>query len=183
MKRFKHEARSKRKNVQQTTPEIQLRDGRPDESQDIGHLLVVAYTEYKKSMPPDRWDWYTNDMMMVRQRMEDSEVIVAEIDGKIAGTVTLYPPNGNHGWPTGWAGVRLLAVHPDFRGRNIGRLLMDECIRRCRERGIKTVGLHTTEEMKIARGMYERMGFRRVAEYDFHPEPERTIYGYSLNLE
>ena len=46
---------------------------------------------------------------------------------------------------------------------------MDECLRRSRQLGAHTLGLHTTELMAVARGMYERMGFLRVPEYDFHP--------------
>ena len=139
--------------------EIKLRDGRPDELEQVAKLLVAAYQEYKDFMPGERWDWYCNDMIDIRSRMADSELIVAEVRNKIAGTVTLYPKGSNNGWPASWAGIRLLAVHPDYRGRGIGRALIEECIRRCQEQATKTIGLHTTELMKVARAMYERIGF------------------------
>jgi ribosomal protein S18 acetylase RimI-like enzyme len=60
---------------------------------------------------------------------------------------------------------------------------MDECVRRCRERGIATIGLHTTETMDIARRMYERMGFVRVPEFDFHPAPGVVVMAYRLDLK
>jgi ribosomal protein S18 acetylase RimI-like enzyme len=162
--------------------EIKLRDARCDELGIIAKLFVAAYQEYKDFMPADRWDWYRNDMMDVRSRMPNSELIVAEVRNKIAGAVTLFPQGSNNGWPAGWAGIRLLAVHPDYRGRGIGRGLMDECIRRCRERGTKTIGLHTTELMKVARAMYERIGFERIPEFDFHPAPDTTVFAYRLDL-
>lgn len=59
---------------------------------------------------------------------------------------------------------------------------MDECIRRCRERGIKTIGLHTTDIMEVARAMYERMGFERVPEFDFHPASHIVVMAYRLDL-
>ena len=121
-------------------------------------------------------------MSDVQSRMADSELIIAEINNHIAGAVTLYPQGSDNGWPEGWAGIRLLAVHPDYRGQGIGRALMEECIRRCRERGTKTLGLHTTELMKVAREMYERMGFKRTHEFDFHPTPDNVVYAYRLDL-
>jgi ribosomal protein S18 acetylase RimI-like enzyme len=162
--------------------EIKLRDGRPDELEQVAKLLVAAYQEYKDFMPGERWDWYRNDMIDIRSRMADSELIVAEVRNKIAGTVTLYPKGSNNGWPAGWAGIRLLAVHPDHRGRGIGRELMEECIRRCQEQATKTIGLHTTELMKVARAMYERIGFERIPEFDFHPAPDTVVFAYHLDL-
>jgi ribosomal protein S18 acetylase RimI-like enzyme len=161
---------------------ITLRNAQSGEFKLVSRLLVAAYQQYEKSMPPDSWIWYRNDMSDVQSRMADSELIIAEIDNHIAGAVTLYPQGADNGWPEGWAGIRLLAVHPDYRGQGIGRALMEECIRRCRERGTKTLGLHTTELMKVAREMYERMGFKRTTEFDFHPTPDNVVYAYRLDL-
>jgi ribosomal protein S18 acetylase RimI-like enzyme len=57
---------------------------------------------------------------------------------------------------------------------------MQECVRRCRDRGIKTIALHTTEVMEVARGMYERMGFARIPEHDFHPAPGVVVMAYRM---
>jgi len=167
--------------MESKTFKMKLRDARPDELEDVSKVLVAAYQEYKKFVPADRWDWYRNDMMDVRGRMADSELIVAEGSKQIVGTVTLYPRGSSNGWPEDWAGVRLLAVHPDYRGRGIGRALMEKCVRRCRERNTTTIGLHTTELMKVARGMYERIGFKRVSKFDFHPAPDSVVFAYRLD--
>ena len=47
---------------------------------------------------------------------------------------------------------------------------------------VPTLGLHTTEKMSVARGMYERMGFVRVPEFDFHPAPQVVVMAYRLDL-
>ena len=162
---------------------LRLRDARPDELDSVALLLRDAYLEYEKFLPRDTWQYYLEDIMNVRGRLGAADLIVAELEGELAGTVTLYlKPSAESGWPAGWAGVRLLAVHPSYRGKGIGRALMDECIRRCRQRGIGTIGLHTTMMMEVARGMYERMGFVRVPEYDFHPRPEVVVMAYRLDL-
>ena len=59
---------------------------------------------------------------------------------------------------------------------------MGDCLRRARADGATTLGLHTTQLMNVAREMYERMGFQRVPEYDFHPTPSMTVMAYRLEL-
>jgi hypothetical protein len=46
--------------------------------------------------------------------------------------------------------------------------------------GAPALGLHTTDMMQTAMQMYERMGFVRVPELDFHPTENTTIKGYRL---
>lgn len=144
-----------------------------------------AYQQYKDSIPASAWKSYLEDIMDVRSRLAMSALIVAEVDGRLAGAVTLFSkslPSSPEGWPLGWAGIRLLAVHPSYRRRGIGRALVEECIRRCREQGITTIGLHTTEFMDVARRMYERMEFKRVPKFDFYPRPDVVVMAYRLDL-
>ena len=59
---------------------------------------------------------------------------------------------------------------------------MDECLRRCNESGIATVGLHTVSFMEVAQRMYKNMGFERIAEYDFAPAAGITVMGNRLDI-
>lgn len=165
---------------------LKIRDAHPNELDEVSGVIKNAYQQYRKVMPAAEWKMYLHNIMDVRSRLAEAQLIVAEVDGRVAGTATLYIDGGHAqeaGWPQGWAGVRILAVHTAYRGRGIGRKLMDECVRRCRERGISTIGLHTTEAMDIARRMYERMGFVRVPEFDFHPAPGIVVMAYRLDLK
>ena len=164
---------------------LRIREARVEELDQVALLLRDAYLEYQASFPPKVWEGYSRDIMDVRSRLDASELIVAEHAGGLAGAVTFYPnasQSEQEGWPPGWTGVRLLAVHPDARGLGIGRALMDECLRRSRQRAATTLGLHTSQPMAVARGMYERMGFVRVPEFDFHPGPEVVVMAYRLDL-
>ena len=164
---------------------VVLRETRPDELDLVGDTMVAAYEEF---MPPDRpeeWRAYRDEIRDVRRRLGVATLVVAEDAGHILGAVTYYPdaskePNG--GWPPSWAAFRLLAVHPDARGRGIGRLLTEECLRRAREAGRAAVGLHTTHLMTVARAMYQRMGFVRVPAHDFFPVPQFRVMAYRLTL-
>jgi GNAT superfamily N-acetyltransferase len=164
---------------------IAIRDARPDELDKVAEVLKAAYQQYEKLMPPEAWQFYLADILDVKGRMPDSHLIVAEVDGKLAGSVNLYlkgRKSSESNWPAGWATGRLLGVDPAFRGMGIGRVLMDEVVRRCRKAGVNTFGLHTAEIMKVAKGMYERMGFQRVPEFDHHPRPDVVIMAYKMDL-
>ena len=162
-----------------------VRDAGVEDLDQVSLLIRDAYLEYQANFSPEVWEGYARDIMDVRSRLDTSELIVAENSGRLVGAVTFYPntsPSDQGGWPAGWTGIRLLAVHPDARGMGIGRALMDECLRRSRLLSATALGLHTTELMGIARGMYERMGFVRVPEYDFQAGPEVVVLGYRLDL-
>jgi ribosomal protein S18 acetylase RimI-like enzyme len=162
-----------------------IRNARPDELDNVSLLLKDAYQQYENIIHPEAWKSYLEDIMDVRSRLGESDLIVAELNHRLAGSVTLYL-DGSYSfpeaWPKGWAVVRLLAVHPEYRGQGIGRALMEECIRRCRQAKVPAIGLHTTEAMDIARQMYERMGFVRFPESDFRPAPGIVVMAYSLKL-
>ncbi|MBI4188831.1 MAG: GNAT family N-acetyltransferase [Chloroflexi bacterium] len=163
---------------------LKIRNARSNELTQVSLLLRDAYQQYQNSFPPVAWRFYLEDIMDVRSRLNASELVIAELNGRLVGAVTLYldGAHSQQSWPENWAGIRLLAVHPKYRGLGIGHALMEECIRRCRARGITTIGLHTTRIMDIARDMYERMGFVRVPEFDFHPAPEHVVMAYRLDL-
>jgi ribosomal protein S18 acetylase RimI-like enzyme len=166
--------------------ELIVRDARPEELDKISVLLKEAYQQYRSMLPSDAWNYYLEDIMNVRSRFDESQLIVAEVNKQLAGAVTLYlsaRSSTQEVWPRSWAGIRLLAVHPSYRKRGIGRALMEECLRRCREKGITTVGLHTTEMMDVARQLYERMGFIRAPKFDFHPRPGVVVMAYKLDLK
>ena len=49
--------------------------------------------------------------------------------------------------------------------------------------GAAVLTLHTTDMMHVAMRMYERMGFVRAPELDFHVDKDLTVKGYRLNLD
>ena len=164
---------------------LTIRLARPDELDAVSDMIRAAYSEYLPHLPEDRHVRYLERTADVRSRLAESELYVAELDDRIVGTVTLFPNQAGasvQGWPEGWAGIRVLGVSPEARGRGIGRRLVEASIQRARELGAIALGLHTTEMMAIARAMYERMGFVRVPEFDFHPSSGMTVYAYRFEL-
>ena len=168
------------------TGELLIRDARPGDRDRIREVTLAAYQEYAAQMP-DLWEGYRQNIVATLARVEPAEQIVAERDDTIVGTVLLYPPRrvrppGGESMEMPWPEVRLLAVAPAARGQGIGAALMQECVRRARGSGTGALSLHTADLMRTAMRMYERMGFVRAPELDFHPAPSLTVKGFRLDL-
>ena len=164
-----------------------IRDAQPSDRQAIRDVTLAAYQEYAAHMP-GFWDGYRQNIIATLDDIGSAEQLVADEDGVIVGTVLLYPPrrvqvSRRDSLEMLWPEVRLLAVAPAGRGRGIGAALMQECVRRARKSGARALSLHTTDLMQTAQRMYERMGFARFPELDFHPAPGVTVKGYRLELE
>lgn len=76
----------------------------------------------------------------------------------------------------------MLAVDPDARGLGVGKALSMACIERARNLGKGKVVIHSTEAMKVAWGMYERLGFERALDLDFMQQ-KLKVYGFRLILK
>ncbi len=151
----------------------------------VARVILKSYAEYGPLLPPDAWERYSQNILDVRSRMTESELLIAVEDGEIVGSATFYPARirrTQSEWPLEWTGARLIAVLPERRGRGIGKALVEECIRRSHDQNAVAFALHTTPYMELARCMYERMGFVRVPQYDFHPRPELTVMAFKYDL-
>jgi GNAT superfamily N-acetyltransferase len=159
--------------------DVQLRAAVPADDSEIGQVLRDAYAEFADDIPPVLYDAYMANLLDLDERRDVSELIVAEVDGRVAGTVTFYPDAiaEGFGWPDGWAGLRALAVDPDRRGRGIAELLLRACIDRTRERGAPVLALHTASFMRAAVRLYERYGFVRDESFDLKGEDLMQIDG------
>jgi GNAT superfamily N-acetyltransferase len=145
-----------------------IRRAAAHEIPEIEAVAVAAYAEYRPEVATPVFDAYLEDLCSLADHWRDAEVLVAEVDGRIAGSVLFYPDAGSEGLglPSGWAGFRKLAVRPEMRGRGLGRALTESCIAAARRRQAPTVGIHTTPFTRAARRMYEAIGFRRCPEFD-----------------
>jgi GNAT superfamily N-acetyltransferase len=171
--------------------EITIRTAGSDAVAGARSILAAAYAEYESSFPPENWVRYFADILDLEGRASASQLLIAEGNGEMVGCVSYFPPGSktsypsdafSEHWPDDWAAFRLLAVAPSARGQGVGRRLTEVCIEKAREQGAPTLGLHTTQPMKVARAMYERLGFERAPKYDFHPSPQIAVEAYQLDL-
>lgn len=159
-----------------------LRPARQDDRKAIGRLMADAYGEFEAFLTPGNWAQMMTNLARVVMEAGDDQLLVAEVDGRLAGTVTYYPPGPKdyNRVPSEWAVVRALAVHPACRRGGLARMLTEECLRRARQDHAPFVGLHTAELMVAARAMYEGMGFRLQHTFT-HLDISFSIYALALD--
>jgi ribosomal protein S18 acetylase RimI-like enzyme len=164
-----------------------VRTATPTDRGAIARITLAAYREYATVMAPAAWN--ALDQAVRSALVDDTGVtrLVAELDGTVVGSAALHAPDtaayGDLMAVAGWPEVRLVAVDPRVRGRGVARALVDECIRRARAAGAKVLGLHTSQSMRAAVRLYERIGFVRDPEHDFQPPGAELVEGYLLHLD
>ena len=149
-------------------PTTLVREAREDDLESVVAVLYAANAQFEHVLPAALYRAYLANVLDVRSRMAHSRLFVAEHEGRIVGTITLYPDASREGWgwPARWAGIRAMAVTPTARGLGIGRRLAQECIDQARARGAEAICLHTASFMAAAVAMYESLGFRRRPAFD-----------------
>jgi GNAT superfamily N-acetyltransferase len=171
--------------------DICIRRCTADEYAHIGQMLVHAYATLPGMPQPHEQPDYYAMLADVGKRDGNSSIRVfvaaSELDAPVGsidfiGDMRQYGAGGVASSIADAAGIRLLAVRPDWRGAGIGKALTRYCIEHARTLRKSSVVLHTTRVMQTAWSMYERMGFVRFPEIDFQ-QGSLQVFGFRLQLE
>ncbi|MEU0410987.1 GNAT family N-acetyltransferase [Streptomyces griseorubiginosus] len=164
---------------------IVIRPAEPTDYEPLGEITAHAYLNDGLLAFGDEDDWYFQELKNVAKRAESAEVLVAAADDRILGGVTYVPSGGPLAELArpGEAEIRMLAVSHEARGRGVGQALVQACVDRAAATGHDLV-LCTQPTMHTAHRLYERLGFTRAPERDWHPVPgdDFTLLTYKLTL-
>lgn len=147
---------------------IEVREATAAEHAEAGRVTAGAYREFVRPGDDD-WERYLARIADVAERAPRTTILVAVEDGRILGSLTLElegrvrddDDEGFRPLDPDEAHIRMLGVDPAARGRGVARALMAESERRARSAGKRFVTLNTTNRMRSARAMYERLGYVR----------------------
>lgn len=163
---------------------VTVRPAHEDELDEVGDLVVAAYDADGYLVPDDP---YVSRLRDAAARAREAEVYVAtlaDLPGRLAGTVT-FCPEGSPWCEVAGAGegeFRMLGVAPEARRRGVGEALVGACLERSRELGYTAVVLSSLPEQRAAHRVYERLGFRRTPDLDWSPVPGVDLLAFRLDL-
>ena len=140
---------------------------RPATEYDIPRILEL-YHELSMITPKveqhlnTSWDDYRKVFAEISSNPR-RELLVAEYDGDVVGTVALYIiPNLSHG-ATPYALVENLVVNHKYRRKGIGKKLMEYTITRAKQEGCHRIELCSSKRRKVAHRLYRSVGFEASA--------------------
>ena len=157
-----------------------VRRARPDDLEAVGEITVAAYAEFTDG--PD--DHYLDLLRDAARRDREAELWVAEVDGSVVGSVTIALP----GSPWREIGTdeegefRMLAVSPDARRLGAGDALTRLVLDRFRALGFRRIVLSSLASMASAHRIYERLGYHRIPDRDWSPQPGVHLIAYAKDL-
>lgn len=181
---------SMEKEILQDYYQFSIRNATTDEFNVVGDLLVKVYSSIKGFPSIKEQPTYYEMLRNVGHLTENPNIelfVCVSRKGDIGGAVIYFHDMKDYGsGGTGTqekdaCGFRLLAVSPDFQGLGLGKQLTEYCIDKGKSSSSKNMVIHTTDSMKLAWGMYERLGFVRAKDLDFM-QGNLPVYGFRLDL-
>ncbi|MCC5890475.1 MAG: GNAT family N-acetyltransferase [Alkalibacterium sp.] len=170
-----------------------IREARKEDAEQVVELFRIILTDMELPIM-DKVSWeelkpaLVEAAKMENYRQSYKNALVKDIDGQIAGfcfgykgglSDTVYEPlstildahnlpqfetfMANETVPGEWY-IDSIVTHPDFRGRGIGKELMEAAYKRARSVGMPVVGLNVDHDNPRAKALYEAQGFVKTGE-------------------
>jgi ribosomal protein S18 acetylase RimI-like enzyme len=147
---------------------LNFRTALPTDLPQLQLLAISSYSVFKNSLG-------TNEFELLKMRLSSTELwdklmqksicFICEDYNRIVGMVFFFPSNNpDEHFEKNWSYIRLLGVHPEYNGKGIAKKLMQMSIEEAAASGEKIIALHTSEYMKVARHIYEKLEFKIIRE-------------------
>jgi mycothiol synthase len=112
---------------------------------------------------PEQGAWLREDLAERTNEpwFDPSGFLLLEIDGRLAASCwtkvhELHPDRSGE--------IYVVSVHPDFQGRNLGRVMVTQGLAALRRKGVATAVLFVDEDNVGAKKLYESIGFHLTRE-------------------
>jgi ribosomal protein S18 acetylase RimI-like enzyme len=164
--------------------ELKFRQAYASDINQIMELTSVANGQFRSVISKqnfEEWDLNLNNENTYNELFTKGVCFVCEDKWKIVGSSVVVPHGNPYKWfESEWSYLRLIAVHPDYEGKGIGKKLTLLCIEFAKTSGEHTIVLHTSEFQNAARHIYENIGFKKVKEFKLH---DKKYWIYMLQLK
>ncbi|HEU4992663.1 MAG TPA: GNAT family N-acetyltransferase [Luteimonas sp.] len=157
-----------------TAPEIVLTQA------DSPQLVAIArglFLEYAQAIGTDlEYQGFAAELaaLPVPYVPPSGALLVARVDGDVAGCVGLRPLDGRTGE------MKRLYVRPAYRSWGLGKRLVEAVIHAARQAGYGELRLDTLPSMASAQALYHRLGFVEIPPYNHKHLPGTRFYALAL---
>jgi GNAT superfamily N-acetyltransferase len=154
------------------TKQIIIEELVEEEKEAVRRLLVESYQQYEHEYTnPYQWEDYLANIKASVDNPDVKKILIAKNNVNILGTLQLFEssekayqkPELQIFSPI----IRLLAVHPQARGRGVAQELLKAGLHFAKSQGANKLYLHTGDKMQKAIRLYEWFGFKRDQTKEF----------------
>jgi ribosomal protein S18 acetylase RimI-like enzyme len=160
---------------------IRLRNAKPADARAIARIHVETWRTTYPGMLPDRAlidmniDGKARSWRSMLEHPEAAGSVLVAEESEDGATIGFASAAHNRQTTLSFAGeVQTLYVLPDWQNQGIGRILLEGCFARLRERGLESAVVWVLAD-NPARFFYERMGGKRAGERD------ENLWGVTLH--
>ena len=146
-------------NCINNTMNITFRNIEENDNKEIAELIRTVFREFKIDRPGTVYFDPNTDNLFKLFQTPGSIYWIAEENGKMIGGCGIF---STPGLPEGFAELVKLYLLPQWRGKGIGRMLMERCFDSAKSLGYKQLYLESLPELDKAVSMYTKAGFRHI---------------------
>jgi putative acetyltransferase len=151
-----------------------LRPANNKDCEEITSLVYSILAEYNLKPDPASTDADIKDIEYSYFEQGGTFYVLEEKDSSIIGAYGLYPVDRKT------CELRKMYLHSSYRGRGLGKLLLESALSQARQLGFKRIILETASVLKEAIALYKSYGF---VEYVPEHLSSRCNQAYLLELE
>jgi putative acetyltransferase len=141
------------------TNAITYRNIEENDNKELADLIRKVFREFRIDRPGTVYFDPTTDNLYKLFRTTGSVYWIAEEGSIMAGGCGIFPTPG---LPEGCAELVKFYLLPQWRGKGIGRKLMEKCFKSAKELGYRQLYLESLPELSKAVSMYLKSGFRHI---------------------
>lgn len=138
---------------------IIYRNIKEKDNKELADLIRSVFREFNIDRPGTVYYDPTTDNLYELFKTTGSVYWIAEEKGTMAGGCGIYPTPG---LPEGCAELVKFYLLSTWRGKGIGRMLMEKCFESARQIGYTQLYLESLPELSKAVSMYLKSGFRHI---------------------
>ena len=150
---------------------------RPANNKDCRKVTELVYNvlrEYDLKPDPEATDIDLKDIEQSYLKRGGAFYVLVEADGAIIGAYGLYPIDEQT------CELRKMYLHRSYRGKGLGKLLLEDALSKAQQIGFKKMTLETASVLKEAISLYKSYGF---IEYEPQHLSSRCDQAFILELE
>jgi len=156
--------------------EVIYRDWRPDDP--VGDITAMLHAAYRAhALMGFNFTAADQDDATTLQRLSSGRSMVAEMNGRIVGTITLHGPQAADMclWYREHYSFEQFGVHPSHQKLGIGRELLRRTEERAREAGARELAFDTSEGATDLCRWYAKMDYRFIKHLSKNGKTYRSV--------